>query len=243
MSEVELYDNSKVRDLAVREDETKGALLSFLSVEGIAGALAESDWSVNEAIATIASIARHSDNEWARIAATRYLDSRIKEAIILSGGIENVVKTAEATGPRGEKAMIQSRSMRLLEGDLSSGREIIDQELPGDDIVTLPYKVRNELESEIENGRDTDFEGDEPSAEEIAQALAEGDDDGTGYDFCEGHRPPKFAIGEGLATERGHRALSEAWGSEPGDGDSPDGDPPAEGDRPPAAGSAEVVRE
>lgn len=111
--------------------EASRPALNFFLPDEIAVGLKAADFTVQEEIELLVSAIRDAPNLFTRLAALKFLNARMKDSLILSGGVQFLTAKEETEVAGGHKKVLQSKTMQLLEGasEVASERMLIEEDI------------------------------------------------------------------------------------------------------------------
>lgn len=200
-------------EIEVQKEVPKEAL-DFFEAQRLSDAIKATGFTVEEEMETLVGHIRDAPNSWAFLAAMRHYQSRVKEALELSGHISSLVQHVEHVDEEGTLTRMASSSAMLLQEAAK------DQFLVGTTpaLVEAPKFVEN---TEITDDKRTEDAG--PT--ELDDSDLEGDDRNDAgtpeEDPASSCRPEDGRADLGRSEEDRHRYVTPGRPSEPDAGGGP----------------------
>jgi len=183
--------------------KTADSLFQFYDPAALHKAMADVGYNVEEEVRLVMDAIRQSGNVWAVLAGVKYLSSRTKDALLMSGQLRQLEGHFESVTPDGTYK-VEAKQLQLLTNANTHAEIIQEMEDTNDDAIDVESE-----EIQIDPDEDSN-----PTHENggVSSGSVEGDDSDTWEgigEVREGHFPPRANAG-GLAGRKANREGPES---------------------------------
>jgi len=149
-------------------------IMSFFLPEAISEGLSKSGFTVQEEIELLVAEVRNANTIWAKLAALKYLDAKMREALVLSGAVKTLTAHVEEQAADGSRVVME-KSMKMLLGAANKAADYDDPPKleTKHDIIDAEYTTSDADDAD-------DEESDLFGAEDVVEAADGEEDDDSG---------------------------------------------------------------